>query len=265
MRSPRGKRLFIYCAGGQGRETLKTARAAAGLGWEEILFVDDVRAGSEVNGVPVLSLAECLERFGADEGGFQIASGEPSLRRRLAETVLSHGRRLETVVHPAVEISPFHEIGEGAFLGEGVALSDNLSIGFCACLNAGSIIGHNSSVGAYAVVSPGAIVSGGVSIGSGAYIGTGAVIRDEITIGEDSVIGMGSLVTKDVPGGAVAYGSPCRVVRKNESGLVFETPSKKLEKFSGGGGGAERPLQYSANCGKPCLSGGCRRVRGRVA
>lgn len=223
MRPPRSKRLFIYCAGGQGRETLKTARAAnaVGAGWEEVLFIDDDRAGGEVNGVPVLSLVQCLEYFGPDEGGFQIASGEPSLRRRLAELVLSHGRRLETVVHPAVEFSPFHEIGEGSFLGEGVTLSDNLSIGFCACLNAGAIIGHNSSIGAYAVVSPGVIVSGGVSIGSGTYIGTGAVLRDEITIGEDSVIGMGSVVTKDIPVGVVAYGSPCRVVRENTDGIVF--------------------------------------------
>lgn len=223
MRPPRSKRLFIYCAGGQGRETLKTARAAgaAGLGWEEVLFVDDGCAGCEVNSVPVLSLAECLERFGPEEGGFQIASGEPTLRRRLTETVLSHGRRLETVIHPAVEISPFHEIGDGAFLGEGVMLSDNLTIGFCACLNAGTIIGHNSCVGAYTVISPRAVISGSVSIGSGAYIGTGAVLRDEITIGEDCLIGMGSLVTRNIPSGVVAYGSPCRVVRQNTDGVVF--------------------------------------------
>lgn len=229
MRPPRSKRLFIYCAGGQGRETLKTARAAsaAGLGWEEIFFVDDGCAGSEVNGVPVLSLAECLERFDRPDGGFQIASGEPSLRRRLAETILAHGRRLETVAHPAVEDTPFHEIGEGVFIGEGVTLSDNISLGFCACLNANATIGHNTAVGEYAVISPGAVVSGGVSIGSGAYIGTGAILRDKVKIGKDCIIGMGSLVTKDIPAGVVAYGSPCRVVRENDGGAVFAPPSGK--------------------------------------
>lgn len=264
MRLPRSKRLFIYCAGGQGRETLKTARAAnaVGAGWEEVLFIDDGCAGGEVNGVPVLSLAECLERFGPGEGGFQIASGEPSLRRRLAETVLSHGRRLETVVHPTVELSPFHTIGEGAFLGERVTLSDNLDIGICACLNAGTIIGHYSSIGAYVVVSPGAVISGGVSIGNGTYIGTGAVLRDEITIGEDSVIGMGSIVTKDIPAGVVVYGSPCRVVRKSGGRPVFGTASKKTGKNFRG---AERRPHYPVKCGKPGLSGGGSRVRGRAA
>lgn len=223
MSLPQSKRLFIYCAGGQGRETLKTARAAgaAGKGWEEIFFVDDGCAGTEVNGVPVLSLRDCLERFGPEEGGFHIASGEPSLRRRLAEAVLGHGRGLEAVIHPGVERSPFHEIGEGAFIGGGVVLSDNISLGFCACLNSNATIGHNTAIGEYAVVSPGAVVSGGVSIGSGAYIGTGAILREEIAIGEDCVIGMGSVVTKNVPAGVVAYGSPCRVVRENRDRVVF--------------------------------------------
>lgn len=57
MRPPRSKRLFIYCycAGGQGRETLKTARAtcAAGAGWEELLFVDDGLVGARSTALAV--------------------------------------------------------------------------------------------------------------------------------------------------------------------------------------------------------------------
>lgn len=223
MRPPRSSRLFIYCAGGQGREVLKTARSAcaAGIGWEEILFVDDGCAGDEVNGIPVLSLAECLERFGPEDGRFHIASGEPSFRRRLSEQLRAQGRRLEAVIHPSVEDSPFHEIGEGAFLGEGAALSDNLSVGFCACVNASATIGHNTIIGEYAVISPGVVVSGGVIVGSDVYIGAGAVLRDEIEIGKDCVIGMGSVVTKNVPAGVVAYGAPCQVIWKNQDGIVF--------------------------------------------
>lgn len=223
MRPLRNSRLFIYCAGGQGREVLKTARSACatGIGWEEILFVDDGCAGDKVNDIPVLSLAECLERFGPEDGRFHIASGEPSLRRRLSEQLCAQGRRLEAVVHPSVEGSLFHKIGEGAFLGEGAALSDNLSVGFCACVNANATIGHNTVIGEYAVVSPGAVVSGNVTIGEGTYIGTGAIIRDEVKIGRNSIIGMGSLVTKDIPDGVVAYGAPCQIIRENQDGIVF--------------------------------------------
>ena len=36
-----------------------------------------------------------------------------------------------------------------------------------------------------------------------------------VTIGNNVVIGAGSVVTKDVPDDSVAFGNPCRVVRKN--------------------------------------------------
>ena len=42
----------------------------------------------------------------------------------------------------------------------------------------------------------------------------GAVIVPRVTIGDDTVIGAGSVVTKDIPGGVVAVGDPCRVLRK---------------------------------------------------
>jgi len=237
MKLSRNKRLFIYCAGGQGRDVLKVAKAAyaAGGGWEEIFFVDDGFAGNEVNGIPVLSLNICLDRYGPRDGGFQIASGEPRLRQDLTKKLLAHGRQLETLVHPSLELSPFQDIGEGAFIGEGVVLSDNLSIGPCACLNANSTVGHNSSIGAYSVISPGAIISGEVTIGANTYIGTGAILRDEIEIGRDRVIGMGSLVTKSIPAGVVAYGSPCQIIRENKTGSIFKT-SRNLDKISIRGG-----------------------------
>ncbi len=39
-------------------------------------------------------------------------------------------------------------------------------------------------------------------------------ICPEVRIGAGAVIGAGSVVTRDIPGGAVAVGNPCRVVRE---------------------------------------------------
>lgn len=36
-----------------------------------------------------------------------------------------------------------------------------------------------------------------------------------VTVGDNVVIGAGSVVTRDIPSNVVAYGSPCRVMRKN--------------------------------------------------
>ena len=53
-----------------------------------------------------------------------------------------------------------------------------------------------------------------VRIGNNVWIGTGVIIVPGVTIGDNSVIGAGSIVTKDIPADVVAYGNPCRVIRK---------------------------------------------------
>ncbi len=58
-----------------------------------------------------------------------------------------------------------------------------------------------------------------VVIGDNVWIGGGAIIMPGVTIGDNVVIGAGSVVTRDIPDNVIAYGSPCRVMRKNETGV----------------------------------------------
>ena len=53
-----------------------------------------------------------------------------------------------------------------------------------------------------------------VTIGRNCWIGAGAIILPGVTIGEGAVIGAGSVVTKNIPGGTVAVGNPCRVIKR---------------------------------------------------
>lgn len=53
-----------------------------------------------------------------------------------------------------------------------------------------------------------------IRIGNNVWVGGNTVINPGITIGDNVVIGSGSVVTKDIPGGVVAAGVPCRVIRK---------------------------------------------------
>lgn len=46
------------------------------------------------------------------------------------------------------------------------------------------------------------------------WIGGGVTITGGVTIGPHTIIGAGSVVTKDIPGGVVAAGVPCRVIRR---------------------------------------------------
>lgn len=53
-----------------------------------------------------------------------------------------------------------------------------------------------------------------VVIGDDVWIGGSTTILPGVTIGAGTTIGAGSVVAKDIPGGCVAVGNPCRVVRR---------------------------------------------------
>ncbi|BBO00415.1 sugar O-acetyltransferase [Sporolactobacillus terrae] len=69
-----------------------------------------------------------------------------------------------------------------------------------------------------------------VKIGTNVWIGAGVQILPGVTIGDHSVIGAGSVVTRDIPANVVAYGSPCRVIRKiGEKDKTFYFKDRKLD------------------------------------
>jgi acetyltransferase-like isoleucine patch superfamily enzyme len=49
-----------------------------------------------------------------------------------------------------------------------------------------------------------------------------------VTIGKHTLIGAGSVVTKDIPDGVIAYGNPCKVIRKNERWISAEKRLKTM-------------------------------------
>ena len=53
-----------------------------------------------------------------------------------------------------------------------------------------------------------------ITIENNVWIGGNVVILKGVTIGENSVIGAGSVVTKNIPKNSLAFGNPCKVVRK---------------------------------------------------
>ena len=56
-----------------------------------------------------------------------------------------------------------------------------------------------------------------ITIGDNVWLGGGVIVLAGVTIGADTVVGAGSVVTRDLPAGALAVGSPARVVRTLEA------------------------------------------------
>ena len=56
-----------------------------------------------------------------------------------------------------------------------------------------------------------------VIIGDNVWIGGGTIILPGIKIGNNCVIGAGSVVTKSIPDSSIAFGNPCKIIRKNNN------------------------------------------------
>lgn len=54
-----------------------------------------------------------------------------------------------------------------------------------------------------------------IEIGHNVWIGGNVIVMPGVTIGDNAIIGGGSVVTKNIPSDVIAYGNPCKVVRKN--------------------------------------------------
>ena len=76
-------------------------------------------------------------------------------------------------------------------------------------------IGHDSIIDDKVMIINHCVLNGFVEIGKGSFIGSHVVIRERIRIGEWCFIGQGSNVVKDIPDNTLAYGNPCRPIRKN--------------------------------------------------
>ena len=107
-------------------------------------------------------------------------------------------------------------LNNGFFADHNCTISAQTAIGFGVSIKRGSIIGHHCSIGEFTDINPGVIMAGKSKIGKGCIIGAGAIINSSVIIGDNSFIGMGSVVTKDIPPNSIAYGNPCKVIRRNE-------------------------------------------------
>ena len=107
-------------------------------------------------------------------------------------------------------------IGSGVYINFGLSLVDNGNI----------YIGDNTFIGPNVSIltlnhgiskkgrEEGEIEIKDVKIGKNVWIGAGVIILPGVTIGDNSVIGAGSIVTKNVPKNSLAFGNPCKVIKK---------------------------------------------------
>ena len=102
----------------------------------------------------------------------------------------------------SIQISSKTEIGEGFYIGHGVAI----------IINSGTKIGKHFSVSQ--MVSIGTNRNTPATIGDNVYVGPNLCIVEDVRIGNNVVIGAGTVVVKDIPDNCTAVGNPARIIRR---------------------------------------------------
>lgn len=208
-------RLYIFGAGGHGREIAWLAESAWSEVPEIVFLVDNRRfLTSPVDGYPVRILDD---EYLGDDSRFVVAVGDSSLRRRVASGFESRGASAATIVHPGVEHSARVIIEAGAVVFPGCILTTDVRVGRHAHLNAACTVSHFSQVGDFSTLSPGVHVAGNVYIGDDVFVGVGANIingppGNPLLVGDGAVIAAGACVTDHVASGSMVAGVPA--VRK---------------------------------------------------
>jgi sugar O-acyltransferase (sialic acid O-acetyltransferase NeuD family) len=218
-------RLFIYCAGGIGRETYDIVKNADKdhSTWSEICFIEDELTAGQISGVRQFDYEQFKLNYSPIECQVVIANGEPSFRRILADKVRVDGYTLGSVVDRTARLSPSARLGEGVIVFPYAYISNCARIGDNVLISIGSAVGHDTAIGDNTVISTLVSISGNCTIGSGCYIGTTACIKERVSVGENTIIGMGSCVFRDVGPGMIAVGNPARESRRNLDQKVFRS------------------------------------------
>jgi sugar O-acyltransferase (sialic acid O-acetyltransferase NeuD family) len=218
-------KLFVYCAGGLGKEVLDIAKRVVlthGT-WDALNFIDDNPAlGKEFYGAQVYAFDEFIEKFDLNDVEVVIANGEPAIRRIIYDKVKARGVKLGRVIDPSAIIADTVKLGEGVIITSYCSVVSDAELGANVLLNCKAIVGHDIKVGAHTVISSMVNVGGACIIGESSYVGMGVQIKEGLKIGSEAIVGMGSVVYNDVPDEMIAIGNPARPMRKNVDKRVFK-------------------------------------------
>lgn len=145
---------------------------------------------------------------------FVIGTYRPANKKKIVNELKLNPSKFINVIHDGLDISYTSKIGHGVLINSKVSIAAQTTVGNFVSINRNVSIGHHTKIEDYCSINPGVNIAGNAVIGEGSTIGIGSNIIDGITIGKNSIIGAGSVVTKDIPDNVVAYGNPCKIIRR---------------------------------------------------
>ncbi len=206
-------------------------KTVVSIGFTEshLLMVSDILLSNKLN--PKILILDNQKRFDSDKefithkyefvdsvknlNNLFFGFAKPLGKLKLYNSIGLIPSNFINLIHKSCEVSFYTDIGFGVRIEPKTVISGKTKIGNFVNINRNVSIGHHCIINNFVTINPSCAISGNVFIGENTEICIGSTIIDGVRIGKNSVIGSGSLVTKDIPDNVVAYGSPCKIIRKN--------------------------------------------------
>lgn len=207
------KPVVIIGSGGHGRVILDILEKQAA--YEIAGFIDDQKpVGTKIYDYQVLGKVADLKSLEVEHA--IIAIGDNWSRGRVARELEAAAPRMKlaTAIHPAATLARDVEIQPGTVIMAGAVLNPGTRVGRNCIINTAASVDHDCQIGDFASLGPGAVLGGNVKVGAYSAVSIGATVIHGMQIGANAVIGAGAAVVSDIEAFAVAYGVPCRSVRK---------------------------------------------------
>jgi len=176
-------------------------------------FLDDDEnlIGKEIGDTSVLGTLDdsaMLGIIGKDCEAF-VAMEEIEIRRNLVNMLVEERKVMPVnAIHGTANLAPSAQMGHGNYIGAGVILGSNSSLGSHLIIHPGAVINHEVKLGDFAQVGAGSIINSGVQIEDNVFVGSGVTIVSGIKVGEGARIGAGSVVIKNIEEGQTIFGNP---------------------------------------------------------
>lgn len=182
-----------------------------------ILDKDKTKIGTEIDGIKIEyqndNLKKLKEKYRTNK--FFISFGNMKYRKQVFDNFIEAGWETVNIIHPSAIVSPKAILGKGILIEAGCLITPNPKIGNNVVINTGSQVNHDNIIEDHVYIASGVVLSGGVTIGENTLLDDNVTVTLGKTIGKNCLIGAGAVVTKNIDNNIVAYGNPCKAIRRN--------------------------------------------------
>lgn len=211
------KKLLLIGGGGHCKSVIDSL--LENCEYDDMGIVDfEENIGKDILGIKIIGTDDCLEnlyKIGYEYAFVTLGSiGNPKIRIKLYNILKQIGFKIPIIIDKTAVISKNCSIKEGAYIGKNVVINAGSIVEKCSIINTGSIIEHDCKIEEFVHIASGSVLGGGVTIKKNSHIGSNSTIRQQIVINENAIIGIGSVVVKNIENNVLAYGIPCRMVKK---------------------------------------------------